>query len=52
MREARGLAYSASAYIMQPNYADTKYGYIAFIATQNDTGKPAESHCGLSLVYI
>ena len=22
--------------IMQPNYADTKYGYIAFIATQND----------------
>lgn len=36
MREARGLAYSASAYIMQPNYADTKYGYIAFIATQND----------------
>ena len=36
MREARGLAYSASAYIMQPNYADTKYGYMAFIATQND----------------
>lgn len=36
MREARGLAYSASARIMQPNYADMNYGYMAFIATQND----------------
>ena len=36
MREARGLAYSASAYIMQPHYGDMKYGYMAFIATQND----------------
>ena len=36
MREARGLAYTAQASIMQPNYADTKYGYMAFIATQND----------------
>ena len=36
MREARGLAYTAQASIIQPNYADTKYGYMAFIATQND----------------
>ena len=36
MREARGLAYSASARIMQPGYADMNYGYMAFIATQND----------------
>lgn len=36
MREARGLAYSAAARIMQPGYADRNYGYMAFIATQND----------------
>lgn len=36
MREARGLAYSAQASIIQPSYADTNYSYIAFIATQND----------------
>ena len=36
MREARGLAYSAYASIMQPSYGDMKYGYMAFIATQND----------------
>jgi len=36
MREARGLAYSAMAYLQEPNYADGDYYYIAFIATQND----------------
>ena len=36
MREARGLAYSAAAYIVEPGYADMNYGYKAFIATQND----------------
>ena len=36
MREARGLAYSATAYIVEPVYADMNYGYKAFIATQND----------------
>ncbi len=36
MREARGLAYSAQAYMNNPHYADGKYSYGAFIATQND----------------
>lgn len=36
MREARGLAYSAQAYIIEPEYADSNYAYMAFIATQND----------------
>ena len=36
MREARGLAYSAAAWIGGPRYADDNYNYIAFIATQND----------------
>ena len=36
MREARGLAYSAQADMSLPHYADGKYMYGAFIATQND----------------
>ena len=36
MREARGLAYSAQANMSNPHYADGKYMYGAFIATQND----------------
>ena len=36
MREARGLAYSAQANMSLPHYADGKYMYGAFIATQND----------------
>lgn len=36
MREARGLAYSASAWIQEPAYKDDNYFYLAFIATQND----------------
>ena len=41
MREARGLAYTAAAYMASPvNLADT-YNYIAFIATQNDKMRQA-----------
>ena len=36
MREARGLAYTAQAWLGTPSYADDSYNYIAFIATQND----------------
>jgi predicted Zn-dependent peptidase len=36
MREARGLAYSASAYLITPNRLERPYIYRAFIATQND----------------
>lgn len=36
MREARSLAYSASAYLSEGTYADDPYYYVAFIATQND----------------
>ena len=36
MREARGLAYSASAWLSTPSFADGSYSYMAFIATQND----------------
>ena len=36
MREARSLAYSASAYLAEGAYADDPYYYMAFIATQND----------------
>ena len=36
MREARGLAYSASAWLSTPSFADGSYSYLAFIATQND----------------
>ena len=36
MREARGLAYTAQAWLGTPSYADDSYSYIAFIATQND----------------
>lgn len=41
MREARGLAYSADAYMSTPTYADGTYSYIAYIATQNDKMKQA-----------
>ncbi len=36
MREARGLAYSAGAFLAEPGYADRPYYYMSFIATQND----------------
>ncbi len=36
MREARGLAYSASARLLEPEHKDDSYKYFAFIATQND----------------
>ena len=36
MREARGLAYSATARLLEPEYKDDVYKYFAFIATQND----------------
>lgn len=36
MREARGLAYSASARLNNPSHKDDSYTYTAFIATQND----------------
>ena len=41
MREARGLAYSASAFLATPSYKDDDYFYFAFIATQNDKMKNA-----------
>ncbi len=36
MREARGLAYTAQAWLASPSFADDSYSYTAFIATQND----------------
>lgn len=36
MREARGLAYSAGAYYIQPSKLNRPYYYRTFIATQND----------------
>ena len=36
MREARGLAYTASAWLSRPADLKDPYSYIAFIATQND----------------
>ena len=36
MREARGLAYSASAYLRNPASLDDTFSFDAFIATQND----------------
>ncbi len=36
MREARGLAYSAQAYMPMPSSKEIPYTYTAFIATQND----------------
>ena len=36
MREARGLAYSASAYLNTPSHKDDTFYFDAFIATQND----------------
>ncbi len=41
MREARGLAYSAMARLLEPEFKDDSYKYIAFIATQNDKMKTA-----------
>ena len=41
MREARGLAYSARAYMSTPTYADGEYSFTAYIATQNDKMKQA-----------
>ncbi|MBQ6086696.1 MAG: insulinase family protein [Bacteroidales bacterium] len=36
MREARALAYSASAYLDNPSFKDDSYSFWAFIASQND----------------
>lgn len=36
MREARSLAYSASALYADPHYADEPYTFMAYIGTQND----------------
>ena len=41
MREARALAYSAMARLLEPEYKDDSYKYYAFIATQNDKMKTA-----------
>lgn len=41
MREARGLAYSASAYLGDLGYKDCDYIFHAFIASQNDKAKEA-----------
>lgn len=41
MREARGLAYSASASLSSPSFAGDNYKYFAFIATQNDKMRQA-----------
>ena len=36
MREARGLAYNAAAFLNEPDHAAGDYAFIAYIATQND----------------
>jgi predicted Zn-dependent peptidase len=41
MREARGLAYSAQAYLNDPSVKEDTYSFIAFIATQNDKMRQA-----------
>lgn len=41
MREARGLAYTAWAYLTEPYNIDNSYCYRAFIATQNDKMRQA-----------
>ncbi len=41
MREARGLAYSASAHLGDLGYKDCDYIFYAFIASQNDKAKEA-----------
>lgn len=41
MREARGLAYSAMAFLASPGYKDEDYTFNAFIASQNEKLKVA-----------
>ena len=41
MREARGLAYTAQAFLASPYFLDGDYYYLAFIATQNDKMRQA-----------
>ena len=41
MREARGLAYTASAFLSLPSDLHETYVYMAFIATQNDKMRQA-----------
>lgn len=41
MREARGLAYSASAFLASPYYKESPYYFYAFIASQNEKLKEA-----------
>ncbi len=41
MRESRGLAYTAVAYLSTPESKADSYGYGAYIATQNDKMKTA-----------
>ncbi|MGN0202341.1 MAG: M16 family metallopeptidase [Candidatus Cryptobacteroides sp.] len=41
MREARGLAYSARAFLTTPSFKDDNYIFYAFIASQNEKLKEA-----------
>lgn len=41
MREARGLAYSAAAYLSDLGYKDCDYMFYAFIAAQNEKAQEA-----------
>ena len=41
MREARGLAYSAQAFLDEPGFKEDAYSFFAFIATQNDKMRTA-----------
>ena len=41
MREARGLAYNAAAFLNEPDHAAGDYSFIAYIATQNDKMRQA-----------
>ncbi len=44
MREARGLAYNASAYYMTPNWKDRSESFMTHIITQNDKMSDCISH--------
>ncbi|MCR4581969.1 MAG: insulinase family protein [Prevotella sp.] len=46
MREARGLAYNASAYYSQPSWRDRKESFMAHIITQNDKMGDCIGHFG------
>ncbi len=44
MREARGLAYNAYAYYMQPSWKDRKESFLTHIITQNDKMNDCIAH--------